>query len=57
MDRHYDAVIVGAGLAGLRAANVDGEVVADAGGTALPGLFAAGECACAACTASCPIPS
>ena len=28
------------------AANADGEVVIDAGGTALPGLFAAGECAC-----------
>ena len=28
------------------AANADGEVIVDAGGTPLPGLFAAGECAC-----------
>jgi succinate dehydrogenase / fumarate reductase, flavoprotein subunit len=28
------------------AANADGEAVVDAGGTPLPGLFAAGECAC-----------
>ncbi|MBW3650651.1 MAG: succinate dehydrogenase flavoprotein subunit [Actinobacteria bacterium] len=26
--------------------NVDGEVVVDAGGTVMPGLYAAGECAC-----------
>ena len=28
------------------ATNADGQVVVDAGGTPLPGLFAAGECAC-----------
>jgi succinate dehydrogenase / fumarate reductase flavoprotein subunit len=33
-------------LMGGIAANADGVVVVDAGGTPLPGLFAAGECAC-----------
>jgi succinate dehydrogenase / fumarate reductase flavoprotein subunit len=33
-------------LMGGIAANAGGEVVVDAGGTPLPGLFAAGECAC-----------
>lgn len=49
----HDIVIVGAGLAGLRAAvecvgqaDVDGRVLLDEKGTVVHGLYAAGECAC-----------